>query len=185
MIHKNYCMLGMDDKVSNFLLCFRDKHASSWKMILDSNFNMTLNSSLTASYSEHSSVSKSPTGHMAALKDSGLIDIWRWSHCDRSLSSPTNLPSNNFQLIFLTQALLCPEFIFVVFLSAQRNDNSTKPWLTEQSLSVWILKTVLFRKLFWAPLTKLVFTDHYSTLARRPCYLLSAPSHLSQTFQKL
>lgn len=42
------------------------------KIILDSNFNMTLNSSLTASYSEHSFVSKGPTGHMAVLKDSGL-----------------------------------------------------------------------------------------------------------------
>lgn len=76
-----------------------------------------------------------------------VSDIWRWSHCDRSLSSPTNLPLNNFQLIFLTQALLCPEFIFGVFFSAQRNGNSTKLWLIEQSLSVWVLKTVTFRKL--------------------------------------
>lgn len=71
-----------------------------------------------------------------------VSDIWRRSHCDCFLSSPTNLCSNNFQLIFLTQALLCPEF-----LSAQRNGNSTKLWLIEQSLSVWILKTVTFRKL--------------------------------------
>ena len=98
VIHKNYCMLGMDDKLSNFLLCLRDKHASSWKMILDSNFTMTLNSSLTAPYLERLFVSKGLSGHMAALKDSGLwhlemISLWSLSLISHQ-SSPKQFPTH-------------------------------------------------------------------------------------------
>lgn len=108
-----------------------------------------------------------------------VSDIWRWSHCDRSFSSPTHLPSNNFQFIFLTQALLCPEFIFGVCLSARRNGNSTKLWLIDKILSVWILNTVTLKKFCLASASHVSLYSFYKCHC---CFLSFFPPFLY--FQK-
>lgn len=113
-----------------------------------------------------------------------VSDIWRWSHCDRSFSSPTLLPSSNFQFIFLMQALLCPELIFGVFFSAWRNGNSTQLWLIERSLSVWILNTVTLKNICLASASHVsLYWPLLQLLQMSLLFLVSCFSHFLH-FQK-
>lgn len=174
----------MDGKVSNFLLCLRDKHVFSWKLSW-----IAISTSLWTHPWQHFILNTVST--QRALLDTSLSskvlvsDIWRWSHYVHCLSSPTNLYYNNFELVFLPQALLCPEFIFGVFLSVQWNGNNTKLWVIEQSLSDEFWELSPSESFVWLLLAMLVLTDHLSSFCKCHCYSLSVPSHLSHTSRSL
>lgn len=182
-MHKNYCMLGMDGKVSNFLLCLRDKCACSWKWswIAISTWlwthpwqHLILNTVLTLS----------PTGHMAVLKGSGLwhlemISLWSLSLLSHQSSLITI--SNSFfsrrhyyaQNSSLECFYLCSEMVTV-----RSHDSLNTVCQYEFG------KLLPSESFVWLLLAMLVLTDHLLQLLKTPLLFLVCSFSPFSHFQK-